>query len=59
MEQIPVDDEIVQLDGIEKSMVEKKLLLLCEKRMGVKLIKFVQIIDFGTFKLHQETKLAS
>ena len=59
MHEIPVDDSLVQLDGIEKSIKHNKLLILCEKRQGLELYKFIRILDLDTFKeSHKDIKLS-
>lgn len=43
--EVPVDDELVQLDDILVSSKHNKIIILCEKRDGLKLQKFMRILN--------------
>lgn len=48
MEEIELDNKLVQIDAMEKSEKYNILLLLCEKRNGLQLIKYIRILDLDT-----------
>ena len=59
IKEIPVGSEIVQLDGFEKCPKYNALLVLCEKREGLKLVKYIRLLDLDTFEqLNDDVKLA-
>lgn len=45
MTEIPVDESLVQLNGFTASEKQNKLVLLCEKRQNLKLIKYMRILN--------------
>ena len=47
--EIPIGNDLVQLDGMEKSLKYNALLILCEKRVGHSLLKYIRVLDLDTY----------
>lgn len=54
IKEIPVSDELVQLDAMEKCLNYNALMILCEKRHGLKLVKYIRFLDLDTYDIITE-----
>ena len=49
IEKISIGDDLVQLDGMEKSLKHNALFILCEKRDDHSLLKYIRVLDLDTY----------